>query len=240
MSLIMSAEDINSSFFSNFNEAPQEDGEEIPGPPALGQVGGFTSPTSHAQNPSQTVDSVVRRPTAPQIASSRRRSRWDTPAGEEKGDVEDLQGNFEEGPALDQSEADVQTRAAAAAAVLRAQADAKQQAFKNKIWASNDNGATVMAHVCTGSYHCSCGKFYHHHDTSGYPSSQSVCQAVGELRHSPRESLPSVVDAMMVNVPGVYQAILKVTTLEGVEAADVLKHAVALTFGRFGAGQPQS
>ena len=39
---------------------------------------------------------------------------------------------------------------------------------------------------------------------------------------------------MKTNVPDVYDAILRVTTLQGVEAADALKHAVALTFGRFG------
>ena len=53
-------------------------------------------------------------------------------------------------------------------------------------------------------------------------------------RHSPTEPLPSFVDAMKANVPDVYDAILRVTTLQGVEAADALKHAVALTFGRFG------
>ena len=68
-----------------------------------------------------------------------------------KGDVDNLQGDFEDDLPQDPSDADIQNQvaaAAAAAAVLRAQADAQQQAFENQIWgASNDNGATVMAHV---------------------------------------------------------------------------------------------
>ena len=119
----MSAEDINDSFFSNFTEleAPQEEGEDIPGPPALGQVDGFTSPNSHSENPAQTVESVVRRPTAPQAAVSRRRSRWgSTPGAEQEDEIED---DCEKDPNHDPAGADVpgQAAAAAAAALIRAQ-----------------------------------------------------------------------------------------------------------------------
>ena len=79
-SSFLAAEDIDNSFFSSFTEASQEDSEGIPGPPALEQVDDFNSPTSHAQNLSQTVESVVRRPSAPREAGSRRRLRWDAQA----------------------------------------------------------------------------------------------------------------------------------------------------------------
>ena len=193
----MSAEDINNSFFSNFTEASAEDGEDIPGPPALGQVDGFTSPNSHSENTAQTVESVVRRPTAPQ-AGPRRRSRWDQ-TGEEKADENqtDSEGNPEHDPAG----ADAQSQAAAAV-VLRAQADAQQQAFENQIWAHNGDGATVMAHLQGAA-------------TAAVESFTILMALVATLpvrvfakqfvtwRHSPTESLPSFVDALQKNVPEV-------------------------------------
>ena len=175
----MSAEDINNSFFSNFTEASQEEGEDIPGPPALGQVGGYTSLDPHSQNPAQTVESVVRRPTALHNAGSRRRSRWGTTPGEEKGE-NDIEDDFEDDPPHDPAGADVQGQAAAAA-LLRAQADAQQTAFENQIWAYNDSGATVMAHVQGATTGSSNGEFYDYHGPGGYTPSPCICQAVGDV-----------------------------------------------------------
>ena len=141
----MSADDINNSFFSNFAEASQEDGEDIPGPPALGQVDGFNSPNPHSENPAHSVESVVRRPTAPQAAVSRRRSRLGSTPGEEQED--EIEDNCEKDPNHDPAGADVPGPTAAAAAVLRAQEEAQQQAFEQQVWAYSDSGATVMAHV---------------------------------------------------------------------------------------------
>ena len=105
---------------------------------------GFDSPNSHAENPAQTVASVVRRPTVPQEAASRRRSRWgSSPGAEQESEIE---GHSDKDPNHDPAGADVQGQAAAAA-IHRAQADAQQQAFEQQIWAYDDNGATMMAHV---------------------------------------------------------------------------------------------
>ena len=140
----MSADDINESFFSSFTEAAQGDGEDIPGPPTLGQVDGFSSPNPHSENPAQDVASVVRRPSVPLETGSRRRSRWGaTPVTEQEGEIE---GDFEKDSDHDPAGASVQDQAAAAA-LHRAQEEAQQQAFDQQVWAYNDSGATVMAHV---------------------------------------------------------------------------------------------
>ena len=191
----MSADDINDSFFSSFTEAAQGDGEDIPGPPTLGQVDGFDSPNPHSENPAQDVASVVRRPSVPQEAGSRRRSRWgSTPVAEEEGEIE---GDFDKDPDHDPAGASVQNQAAAAA-LHRAQADAQQQAFEQQIWASNGNGATMMAHV-QGAATAAIDSFA---IIMALVATLPVCVFAKQWvnwQHSPTEPLPSFVDSMKAN-----------------------------------------
>ena len=241
--VLMSSGDIIDASFSGFTKAAQEDGEGIPGPLALEQLEGFTSPASRAHSPSQSVQSVVRRPTAPHVqeASSRRRSaEMGCTASKVSGKRLKVNSRAIPKTALHQASPrpmcrHKQQQQQQQFLLLRAQAEAIQQAFENQIsgWASNGNGETVMAHAQGAA-------------TAAVESLTIIMALVATLpvrvtakqwvswRHSPTESLPSFVDTMIVHVPDVHQAILKVATLERVEAADVLKHAIALTFGRFG------
>ena len=102
-----------------------------------------------------------------------------TTPGEEKGE-NNIEGDFEDGPPHDPAGADVQGQAAAAA-LLRAQADAQQTAFENQIWAYNDSRATVMAHVQGATTGSSNGEFYDYHGPGGYTPSPCICQAVGDV-----------------------------------------------------------